>query len=551
MEAISKNTVAEKSTSQHHLNSPTLTLLVGVAALGALMYATFLFNPRNAGDLAAYILVLIAESFIILQATLALWTILSGGFNPRDFDYYVAKRNLLHGPANAPAKTTIRHASAATLPLFLHRRRVSIDVFIPVYGEPLHTVEATVSAARNLVGAHGTYILDDGKSAEIRTLAKEQGVGYIRRPTNEGAKAGNINFGLAQTSADFFVIFDADFVPKPSFLIETLPFFAQPIVAFVQTPQHYGNLHNVISRGAGYMQNVFYRLIQPGKNRFAAAFCVGTNVIFRRSAIDEIGGLYQASKSEDIWTSLHLHERGYRSVFIGDVLATGDAPDTIEAYMKQQLRWATGGFEILLRHNPLTAKLTIDQKLQYLGTTSYYLHGVAISLLLLLPPLHIIFNISPVNLSIGFAAWLFYYLAFYAMQVTVAFYAMEGFRLEAIILAMVSFPVYLKALSNVLLRRDVAWRATGDRGAAQSPFNFIVPQVLIFGFLAIVTAIGIWKTVYTGTLALSLVWNLLNTVIFGAFVIMALREARQVRSSQAVERPVRAKSRQLTPKVHV
>ena len=59
----------------------------------------------------------------------------------------------------------------------------------------------------------------------------------------------------------------------------------------MQTPQAYGNLNNLISRGAGYMQSVFYRFIQPGKNRFNAAFCVGTNVIYRRTAIEQIGGM--------------------------------------------------------------------------------------------------------------------------------------------------------------------------------------------------------------------------------------------------------------------
>jgi cellulose synthase (UDP-forming) len=499
-------------------------LLVAAAALGALLYVSFLFNPRNAGDLLAYALVLAAESFFVFQALIALWTILAGGNNPRDFEYYVARRNLLNGPI----RSRIRHSHASTLPLFLNQQPVSVDILIPVYGEPLYKVEATMLAARNVVGLHGTYVLDDGKSDELRDLAVRHGVGYIRRPHNTGAKAGNINYALANTSADFFVILDADFVVKPKFLIETLPFFAQRQVAFVQTPQHYGNLHNLISRGAGYMQTVFYRLIQPGKNRFDAAFCVGTNVVFRRTAIDEIGGLYEKSKSEDIWTSILLHERGYRSVFISDVLATGDAPDTIAAYMKQQLRWATGGFEILLRYNPLRAKLSFDQKLQYLSTASYYLHGVAMFLLMLLPPLHIVFNISPVDLSITFAAWLFYYLAFYAMQMVVPFYTMGGFRLEAIMMAMVSFPVYLKALAGVVRGRELTWHATGNRASQPGPFDFILPQLLIFGFLSIISAAGIWKTFYTGELSLSLVWNLINTAVFGAFVAIAVRESRRL-----------------------
>ena len=66
--------------------------------------------------------------------------------------------------------------------------------------------------------------------------------------------------------------------------------------------------------------------------------------------------MYTASKSEDVWTSLMLHERGWRSVYIPDELAVGDAPDTIEGFTKQQQRWATGGFEILMTHNPLSPR---------------------------------------------------------------------------------------------------------------------------------------------------------------------------------------------------
>ena len=83
-----------------------------------------------------------------------------------------------------------------------------------------------------------------------------------------------------------------------------LPFFTDDTVAFVQTPQTYGNLHTMVARGAGFMQTVFYRFVQPGRNHFNAAFCVGTNVMFRRASVQEIGGIYADSKSEDVWTSL-------------------------------------------------------------------------------------------------------------------------------------------------------------------------------------------------------------------------------------------------------
>lgn len=127
-------------------------------------------------------------------------------------------------------------------------------------------------------GEHRTWILDDGDSAEVRDIASELGCRYLTRITHQGAKAGNINHALSVAKAEFFCIFDADFVPNENFLFETMPYFGDPSVAFVQTPQTYGNLHNLISRGAGYMQTVFYRFVQPGRNHFNAAFCVGTNV---------------------------------------------------------------------------------------------------------------------------------------------------------------------------------------------------------------------------------------------------------------------------------
>ena len=358
-----------------------------------------------------------------------------------------------------------------------------------------------------------------------------------------GAKAGNINHALAISSGQFFAIFDADFVADPEFLVETVPFFSHANVAFVQTPQTYGNLNNVISRGAGYMQSVFYRFIQPGRNRFNAAFCVGTNVIFRRTAIDDVGGIYTDSKSEDVWTSLMLHERGWNTVFIPMSLAVGHAPDTVEAYTKQQLRWATGGFEILFRRNPLAPKrkLTLDQRLQYLVTASFYLTGICPLLLLLVPPLEIYFDLRPMTLSTTVFTWLLYYSGFYVMQIVLAFYTMGSFRWETLMLATASFPIYVTALVNVLVGKEQKWSATGDRSKVSSPFNFMIPQVLFFIFIALTSVVAIYRDISNGVLTLATAWNVTNTVILGSFVIAAMGESRSakvaVRAARLIARP--------------
>jgi cellulose synthase (UDP-forming) len=413
----------------------------------------------------------------------------------------------------------------------LDGRLATVDVFITTYGEDLDTIRRTATAALALQGEHLTYILDDGKSDEVRNLAAELGVRYVRRMGNNGAKAGNINYALSITGGKYFVIFDADFVPKPTFLHETVPFFANEDVAFVQTPQAYGNLNNLISRGAGYMQAVFYRFIQPGRNRFNAAFSVGTNVIFRRSAIEGIGGMYADSKSEDVWTSLKLHENGWRSVYIPTELAVGDTPETIEAYTKQQLRWATGGFEIMLTHNPLSLKhrLTLDQRVQYLVTATHYLTGIAPLLLLLVPPMSIFLDLSPMDMQVSPGTWVLFYAGFYLMQIAVAFYTLGSFRPETLMLATVSFPIYCRALVNAVLKREQKWHVTGSKAKVASPFNFMIPQVLFFVFLTLTSVVGAWKDTSNGTFSLALAWNTTNALILGAFVVVAAREARRLK----------------------
>ena len=513
--------------------SPTLLLFVLIATVGVLGYTGFLLNPANRGDWLPYVLVITAELVLVIQALFSMWTILSGGHDPRDFLFHHSQERLFDGHAiEQNASATAPH----TWPMMLGDRRITVDVFITVYGESIGKIRTTLAAALALRGEHLTWILDDGHSDEVRELAAEMGARYIRRLTGSGAKAGNVNHALSLTRGEYFAIFDADFVPKPDFLYETVPFFIDGNLAFVQTPQAYGNMHNLVSRGAGFMQSVFYRFIQPGRNRFNAAFCVGTNVVFRRTAVLDIGGICTDSKSEDVWTSLRLHEAGWKSVYIPLTLAVGDAPETIEDYTKQQLRWASGGFEILMQHNPLSPrrKLTIDQRLQYLVTATHYLGGITPLLLLLVPPLEIYFGLRPVNLTITWFTWFLFYAGFYGLQILLAFHTMGSFRPETLVMATVSFPIYIRAFLNVYSGHEQKWHVTGQSGARSSPFNFIIPQVLVFVFLALTSLVGLYKDYAHLNFTLATAWNLTNTVVMGVFIIAAFREPRTMRRAAIV-----------------
>ncbi len=534
---------------EKQLNSPTVTLILTLATIGAFIYLAYLLQPAYRGDPLPYTLALVAEVFIIIQGLLSFWTILSGRMNPRNYEYHSAQAKLYNESVGKSAISILKKQDpevARTVPMYVHRKAIKVDVYIPVYGEPVDEIEATAVAARNIYGKHLTYILDDGDSDEVKAMAERVGVEYIRRPVHDNAKAGNINYALSVTKGHFYLILDADFVAEPTILYETIPFFENDNLAFVQTPQFYDNQNNFVSTAANFMQNVFYSLIQTGKNRFNAAFCVGTNVVFRRKAVESIGGMVTESKSEDIWTSLHLHEQGYESVYIPTVLAVGKTPETLMAYSKQQLRWATGSFEIFLRANPLTRRqLTVDQRLQYFATTSYYFIGFSVFLLLLLPPLQIYFNLSPISTSIPVWQWALMYSGFYVSQLILAFYTMGGFKFKTLMLSNVSFPIYIKAFFNALTGQDQAWHATNKSSTASydSPFNYVRIQVYVFVFLLLTSIVGLIKGFYTDQFSISLAWNALNTFVFGYFIFMAFGESRQLKRLYRAQKKAENKSK--------
>lgn len=533
---------------EQRLSSPTVSFFLGVSIISAIVYMFFLLQPSFKGDSLPYFLAIVAEFFLISQGVLSFWTILSGRSNPRHYEYHDSQNKLFGskiGKNFVKQLHEYRDEDTRNLQIFVNGKKKSIDVFIPVYGEPVEEIEATAIAARDMYGRHTTSILDDGDSDEVRDMADRIGVAYIRRPVHSNAKAGNINHALKLTSGDFFAILDADFVAKKDFLYETLPFFEDDAMAMVQTPQYYNNALNFVSTGAGYMQHIFYSMLMAGKNRFNAAFCVGTCVVFRRSAIDSIGGMYEKSKSEDIWTSLKLHESKWKTIYINKVLAEGKTPETLKAYSKQQLRWATGSFEIFLRHNPLFDKnLTMDQRLQYFMTTSFYLNGFAILALLLLPPLQIFFNLSPISLAIPLWQYALLYSGYFFVQLFLSFYAMGGLKFETIMISVASFPIYVKAFFNALTGRDQAWAATNRKDSTyDSPFNYVAMQCYIFLFLFLVSIIGIWKVYYTSEFSISVMWSCITTFLFGFFVFAAIKESRLLRREAKLARQYNTKGK--------
>lgn len=178
----------------------------------------------------------------------------------------------------------------------------TVDVFITTYNEPVELVMRTTAAALAITHPHETWVLDDGSRPELRRAVEALGARYIKRGINwdgqpRHAKAGNLNNALEQTSAEFILILDADQVPDPRILTQTLGYFIDDSVAVVQTPQYFGNVPD--GDPLGSQAPLFYGLIQEGKDGWNAAYFCGSNAILRREAIMQLGLARYASELKE------------------------------------------------------------------------------------------------------------------------------------------------------------------------------------------------------------------------------------------------------------
>jgi cellulose synthase (UDP-forming) len=169
-------------------------------------------------------------------------------------------------------------------------------------------------------------------------------------------------------------------------------------VAFVQTPQYYSNFEpNRVARAAGLQQVIFYEYICEGKSLQDAMFCCGTNVMFRRKALVEVGGFDESSVTEDFATSIKFHSTGWSSVYLNRICAFGMGPQDLGGYFKQQFRWALGAtgliVPILRQFLRSPGSLSPNKWCEYLLSSTYYFVGWTFLVLLVCPVIYLFFNI--------------------------------------------------------------------------------------------------------------------------------------------------------------
>jgi cellulose synthase (UDP-forming) len=420
----------------------------------------------------------------------------------------------------------------------VRQTNLRVGVLIPTYNESIEVLFPTVAAAVALEPSHETYVLDDGQRLWVRAMAASLGARYIAREEHSHAKAGNVNHALAQLDLDVVGILDADHIPDSGFLTSTLGYFEDPRVAIVQTPQDFYNLDSFehdknrswfwrARRPISFNeQRLFYRAIQPGKNRWKAAFWCGTNAVVRTAAIAEIGGIADETVTEDMHTTIRLHRHGWESIYHNEVLAHGLAARDATEYQAQRLRWGTGAMQILRLEHPFTRRgLSLSQRLAYAATILGWFDAWRTLGYVLLPlvvifsgtiPIHAPFAVFVIAFGVTFA------LQRLAMALLSRGYAPQGM---AALFEFVRLQSNLKATLTYFRRGErsfsvTAKHATDERRRTQVPWTLWV--LLALTGLALVwfacTLAGLTPVIYQvkWTVYGALFWVLVNLGLLAA-----------------------------------
>lgn len=374
-----------------------------------------------------------------------------------------------------------------------------VDVFLPTYNEDVQLLRGSINALNQLDYPHTTYVLDDGRRDAVAELCKELGVEYIARENNLHAKAGNLNHALDRTDGEYVIIFDADHIAKPNFISRLVGYFEDPKLAFIQTPHAFYNFDNFQShvdyrRGVYWEEGqLFYNVIQPGKNCWNANVFCGSAAMFRRSALEEVGLIATETITEDMHTGLRIHSKGWKSLFVNERMISAQAAPDITTFISQRLRWGEGNLSIFAYDNPLTIPgLTLAQRLNYLGSMLGWTTGPAKVALYAAPIMMLFSGVSPVgdfSLGLGLVTLIYLISTWSAVKLVSNGYG-RLWNIE--VQAMTNFWVQCQCLYRAIARRGRGkFVVTSKRGRqGDSVFWLIVPHITLIalGIAAIVWA---------------------------------------------------------------
>ncbi len=424
----------------------------------------------------------------------------------------------------------------------------TVDVYIPTYSESVSVVAPTLMAALEIDYPKDklrVYVLDDGyprsknpkthpetahelaqRTEDLKALCAKHGATWLSREKNEHAKSGNMNSAMKYTKGELLLILDADHVPTRDILKNTVGFFRDKKMAFVQTPHFFLNA-DPVEKNLGLLNrmpgenDMFYRVVQKGLDLWNTSFFCGSAAVLRRTAIEAVGGFSIDSITEDASTSIKMHQKGWRSAYLGIPMVAGLQPETFAGFTVQRLRWAMGMMQIFIKQNPLVVRgLSMAQRLSYLSVILFWLFPFARVAFFVAPFLSLFFNLTiyPVGTEF-FYGYTVPYLVAVIMSFEKTFGKVRRILISELYETLQAFYTLPALISTLLNPNAPTFKVTpkGERLDQEFVSEFNKPFYVFYVLTLIGLLWGIARMVFEpesrAALALSVAWLCFNFIL--------------------------------------
>ena len=255
----------------------------------------------------------------------------------------------------------------------------SVTIQLPIYNEK-YVAKRLIDAVCNLDYPKEKIrimILDDSDDETVELLEtivndyKKQGfqIDHIRRGTRKGYKAGALKYAMQITDSEFVAIFDADFIPPTWFLKRAIPYFSKPNIGLIQCRWgHVNENYSIITQAQALSLDFHFLIEQKAKsNSHLFMNFNGTAGIWKRDCIEDAGGWHTATLVEDLDLSYRAQMKGWKCIFLPDIVVDAELPAQMNAAKRQQFRWAKGSIQCaikLLFDITIKRKVAVEAKIQ-------------------------------------------------------------------------------------------------------------------------------------------------------------------------------------------
>ena len=277
----------------------------------------------------------------------------------------------------------------------------SVTIQLPIYNEKYVAARLidTVCAMEYPKDKMRIMVLDDSNDDTVELVRnlvndyKSQGfqIEHVRRGTRKGYKAGALNHAMKTTDTEFVAIFDADFIPPTWFLKRAISHFVKPNIGLIQCRWgHVNENYSSITQVQALSLDFHFLIEQKAKSNSQLFMNFnGTAGIWRRECIEDAGGWHTATLVEDLDLSYRAQMKGWKCLFLPDIVVDAELPVEMNAAKRQQFRWAKGSIQCaikLLGNIAIKRKIAFEAKVQaFVQLTRHIVYPLMLIQFLTLP----------------------------------------------------------------------------------------------------------------------------------------------------------------------